>query len=373
VKDVLIRHFKNFHDNEFGEMMDKETDPLFARNPFLLKGEEWREKRAEITPAFTTSRLKALYPLIEDVQGRMIKYIEEQIKLKQAFDARELSAKFTTDVVSNAIFGIDAHSFTKEKPEIREMGRRLMAPVGTFIMKMFIVTTFPIMKKVINMRFTQIDIEKFFIDLMNQALKYREDNKVQREDFLDYLIQLRDKKNIQNIDMAAHTISFFTDGFETSSIAIAHALYEVKFKCDLYADKMLFFSYFFQLGRNKQAQDKLRVEVEKHCDKNGNINFEALGDMPYLDAVWNESLRLHPPATFTSRKCTEEIKLNFEGQTVLVEKEMNVYIPIHQLHYDSDYYDEPEKFIPERFDAENGGLKAFKERGVFLPFGDGPR
>lgn len=227
VKDVMIRHFKSFHDNEFAGLFDKETDPLFARNPFMLKGEEWKEKRAEITPAFTTNRLKALYPLIEDVQARMTKYVNQKIKLKEPLEARELCAKYTTDVVSNAIFGVDAQSFTKENPEIREMGRKLLAPAGIFIMKTMVVNAFPILKKVISMRFTDLDIEKFFTDLMDQALKYRKDNKVQREDFLDYLIHLREKKGIEHIDMAAHTITFFTDGFETSSIAIAHVLYEV--------------------------------------------------------------------------------------------------------------------------------------------------
>ena len=208
-------------------MFNKDADPLLARNPFLLRGDEWKEKRAEITPAFTTSRLKAMYPLIEDVQGRMIKYIEEHIITRDPLEARELCAKFTTDVVSNAIFGVDAESFTKDKAEIREMGRKLMAPSGLLILKMFLVAGIPILKKVISMRFIKEDIEKFFIDLMKQALQYRKDNNVQREDFLDFLIQLRKKKGIQEIEMAAHTISFFTDGFETSSIAIAHVLYEV--------------------------------------------------------------------------------------------------------------------------------------------------
>ena len=209
-------------------MFNKDADPLLARNPFLLRGDEWKEKRAEITPAFTTSRLKAMYPLIEDVQGRMIKYIEEHIITRDPLEARELCAKFTTDVVSNAIFGVDAESFTKDKAEIREMGRKLMAPSGLLILKMFLVAGIPILKKVLSMRFIKEDIEKFFIDLMKQALQYRKDNNVQREDFLDFLIQLRKKKGIQEIEMAAHTISFFTDGFNFSSVAIANVFYEVR-------------------------------------------------------------------------------------------------------------------------------------------------
>lgn len=39
----------------------------------------------------------------------------------------------------------------------------------------------------------------------------------------------------------------------------------------------------------------------------------------------------------------------------------------------SEYYPNPESFSPERFNDENGGVKAFKERCVLIPFGDGPR
>lgn len=61
VKDVMIKSFKNFHDNDLVGMVDKDTDPIFARNPFMLEGNEWKEKRAEITPAFTPSRVSFLF------------------------------------------------------------------------------------------------------------------------------------------------------------------------------------------------------------------------------------------------------------------------------------------------------------------------
>lgn len=57
IKNVMITNFKNFHENDFFDVVDKETDPIFGRNPFFLQGEEWKEKRAEITPAFTPSRV----------------------------------------------------------------------------------------------------------------------------------------------------------------------------------------------------------------------------------------------------------------------------------------------------------------------------
>lgn len=224
-----MKNFKSFHDNEFGDVFDRETDPLFGLNPFMLKGEEWKEKRAEITPAFTTNRLKVMYPLVQEVQGHLVKYINEQIALKQLpLEAREMSTKYTVDVVSKAIYGIDAGSFVEEKPAIREITRRLFAPSGAFILKMFLAAAFPIIKKVISLRFTPKEIEDFLIKLMTDSIKYREDNKIVRDDFLEYVIQLRNKKGLREIDMAAHTLAFLTDGTETSGVAISHALYEVR-------------------------------------------------------------------------------------------------------------------------------------------------
>lgn len=59
-------------------------------------------------------------------------------------------------------------------------------------------------------------------------------------------------------------------------------------------------------------------------------------------------------------------KLFFERNSV-------VLIPIISLHMDPEYFPNPNQFDPDRFSPENGGAKAFMERGVFLPFGTGPR
>jgi len=58
------------------------------------------------------------------------------------------------------------------------------------------------------------------------------------------------------------------------------------------------------------------------------------------------------------------------NSSLIIEKGQKIIIPIYALHYDSKYYTDPEKFIPERFSAEE---KAKRPSGIHLPFGDGPR
>lgn len=85
-----------------------------------------------------------------------------------------------------------------------------------------------------------------------------------------------------------------------------------------------------------------------------------------------ESLRMHPPAAFTSRLCNKTTELQASnGKKVNIEKGMSVYVPFYNFHYDPEYYENPDKFMPERFD--DGKLKEFENKGVFLPFGGGPR
>lgn len=56
----------------------------------------------------------------------------------------------------------------------------------------------------------------------------------------------------------------------------------------------------------------------------------------------------------------------------MIEKDVQVFLPMYSLHYHSDYFEEPKVFKPERF-AEAGSIKRFTEAGVLGAFGSGPR
>lgn len=77
---------------------------------------------------------------------------------------------------------------------------------------------------------------------------------------------------------------------------------------------------------------------------------------------------MYPPVPLLHRKCTIDYKI--PDTEITLNKGQRTIIPVMGLHYDSEYYSEPEKFQPERFDDE---AKKKIPQFAYLPFGDGPR
>lgn len=94
----------------------------------------------------------------------------------------------------------------------------------------------------------------------------------------------------------------------------------------------------------------------------------------YNCIVYSETLRLFPPLPTLFKLCTKPIELNIDGNSKLqLQPNDVVYISSYSFHYDAEFYENPELFWPERFDEKLGGVRKYREMGVFLPFGDGPR
>lgn len=58
IKEVTTQAFSYFYDNDV--IMKKKFDPLWGRNVFVLKGEEWKLVRGQLTPGFTSSKVFVL-------------------------------------------------------------------------------------------------------------------------------------------------------------------------------------------------------------------------------------------------------------------------------------------------------------------------
>lgn len=262
-----------------------------------------------------------------------------------------MAGRFTLEVVSNCIYGIESSSFTDNPSQLRKYATTIFS-FGLFDMIYFIlVSLFPWITKIYSKSFISKEVTKFFCDLMKQAITLRNEKNIHRDDYLNYLLELNKRKPMSEIEMAANTVSFFLDGYETSSMILSMTLYE--------------------LAKSPRVQSKLRDEINSFYP----YDFESLQNAPYIDQVLSEVLRLHPALSVLTRIANEEFELRDSKDKLItkVEKDIIVNIPAWSFHHDSEFYPDPEEFKPERFDPEDGGVKKYRDMGVYLPFGDGPR
>ncbi|XP_030387575.1 probable cytochrome P450 28d1 [Scaptodrosophila lebanonensis] len=349
---VFVTEFRSFHDNEFGRFTNEKTDKILSNNPFILTGEQWKERRAEITPGLSANRINAVYPVTKSVCHKFVEYINRQRQMASTdgVDAKQLCLSYTTEVVSDCVLGISAQSFTEKPMPLVGMIKRVFEQSFGFILFQTMANFWPPISKFFSVPLFSKEVEEFFFDLMDKCISLRRQSGPRdRLDFLNYILQLQDKKELNVLEVTSHTITFLTDGFETTALVIAHTL--------------------LLLGRNPEAQQKLFEEVGTSP-----LDFEQLSELPFLDACIHETLRIFSPLLVARKLVTEPFDfVNKDGVSVRVLPGDVVIVPVHSLHHDPDFYEQPEEFMPERFLEANGGVRKYRDQGLYFGFGSGPR
>ena len=75
------------------------------------------------------------------------------------------------------------------------------------------------------------------------------------------------------------------------------------------------------------------------------ITDEDLHKMPYLDMCMKESMRLYPAVIVLGREAIHDV----EVQGIKLPKKSTVNIPVYHMHHFAEFFPEPERFIPERY------------------------
>lgn len=104
--------------------------------------------------------------------------------------------------------------------------------------------------------------------MSRQAADARKKSGIQRDDYLNFVLELQSKSDISLEDIAGHLFTFFLDGYETSSHFLAGGLN--------------------LLSKNPNVQRKLRNEISTYDD----IDYETLNQLPYLDNVFHGIINL---------------------------------------------------------------------------------
>lgn len=363
-KSVLTNDFSSFHRRGILPG-NAEPEPL-QKNQFIVDDDLWRLIRIRMTPAFSSGKLKAMFPLIveraEGMQARLQKAGGKPV------EARELMARYTTDVIGTVGFGIISDSLNDDNDAFRALGRRVFTFDSSRLFKLFLKNLLPSLFG--HLKAFSGDTEEDVVGMIKSIMQQRNYEPCGRNDFIDLLLECKKKGamtgesivetnadsspkkvSIEMTDeiMAAQCFVFFVAGFETSSSATSFTLHE--------------------LAHNQRAQKKAHEEIDRVLARHNNkLCYEAISEMTYLRWCLNEGLRMFPPLGFLQRKCVRTH--TFPEINVTIDPGVKVIFPIEAYQNDPEIFPEPKEFRPERFDPE---VMTAQQKLAYLPFGEGLR
>ncbi|XP_041254814.1 thromboxane-A synthase isoform X2 [Onychostruthus taczanowskii] len=376
IKQILVADFSNFTNRIKPNLVSK---PMLD-SILCLRDDRWKYVRSLLTPAFSDTKLKEMTPLINQTCDILLCNLKVYADSGKAFDIQRCYNCFTLDVVGSVAFGTEVDSqknpddpFVKNCRTFFEMS--LFKPLLILILS-FPFIMIPLLRIFPNKK--QKELNEFFIQTVKNAIVYRhqQDAAQRRRDFLQWMLDAcasagcpgvlgpsaaprqneaplagtapseKAQKMLTEDEIAGQAFLFLIAGYETTTSALSFATY--------------------LLATNPQCQEKVLREVDEFSAKHMVPDYQNVQELPYLDMVIAETLRMYPPAFRFTREAAKDCVVL--GQHIPAGAVIET--AVGHLHHNPEFWPEPEKFIPERFTEE-----AKKERHPFayLPFGAGPR
>jgi len=352
LKQVMIKEFKAFPDRQ--DRANKCFGKEFNRSLTQTNGESWKRQRSTLSPTFSSSRMKEFLPILKRCINSEITSMHQIIKEKDGvIMAKEGFGNISMNCIIQAAFGTDIEG---KQAEIAGQMQKLLSndiiSSPWFLLSLF-WRGFEDIMDALDWSILPAAPLKYFLNLSDAVIRTRKEHGSPRVDLLQLMLDAETTsgntkatgKGLTMTEIKGQALLFFVAGYETT------------------ASTMMFLAY--HLTTHPDLQEKLRGEIADVLEQHGGeITYEAIHDMKYLEMCINEALRFYPIVPANSRVCEREINVN----GITIPKGVHVDIPMYALLRSPDHWDDPDNFIPERM-ADMSQINPL----VFQPFGAGPR
>lgn len=280
IRSICIKDFSYF--SERNVHCNEEYDPC-SGHLFALPTKKWKNIRSKLTPAFTSGKLKSMFPTIVDCGSSLQNLLEKSAVKGEELDINNISARFTVNLIASVGFGIEADAIKDPDSKFLECGFDIFRSDIVTAIRWFLFFFAPKLMSFFRMKLVSSRVEKFILNMVKQNLEYREKNNVSRKDYFQLLLQLRNtgsvqlddewdtvikadesQKNLTINEIAAQVFVFFAAGFNTPATTLSFCIYE--------------------LANRPEIQEKVYEEIQRVLEKHGGkFTYESISEMKYLE------------------------------------------------------------------------------------------
>jgi cytochrome P450 len=325
IRHILQSNHHNYSKATYINNMFKEA---IADGLLTSEGDTWLQQRRLMQPAFHNQRIAKLDTVIANECNAMLDRWQTNARTGEPVDIVKEMATLTLSITAKVLFGVELGDRAGSVGQAVNMGADLL-------------------EKPRNPRFRNAlqEVDQVVLAIIAERRK----SNVDSGDLLSLMLETRDEETGQGMDdqqVRNQVITLLLAGYETTANALTWT--------------------WFLLVQHPDELEKLRAEVETVLAGKQAPRFDDLARLRYSRMVFEEGMRIYPPAWIMGRKSLAEDEVGdfrIPANTVIA-------ISPYTMHRHPGFWESPEVFDPERFTPERS---AGRHRFAYLPFGGGPR
>lgn len=338
VEYVLRGNQKNFIKPDLvTQTMARLTGKALITN----EGESWHQQRKLMSPAFNRNKFSVLMDeSIGEIQGVIDKW--KSLKAEDStLDIQQEMMYLTMQIASKTLFSSDILS---KADEVGQAVHTALGFIGEGLANPLLIHNFLPTNKRRKFDESKRVLEKIIAGIIHERVQ----NHTEKHDLLGMLLAAKDEETntlMTERQLIDEVLGLIIAGHETTSLALTWTW------------------YLLALNPNKFA--KLREELAAVL--NGRTPTVAdYHKLPYTLQVFQESMRMYPPAWAVVRMAIEDDII--EGYEIPAGTML--FLPFWASNHNPDLWENPMVFEPERFSAE---AVAARHKYAYVPFGGGMR
>jgi len=329
----LIREIFTADPDDYLPFGHEVLTPLIGAESILAKaGPEHRRERRLLGPPFLGSQMRALGPMMVRATRRRI----ARLSAGDRFQALDLCQAISLDVILDAAFGV-------EEPERMATYHDAILATMNALNPAFLFAK-PLQRELFGRGpwATFQRVNRRTDALLQEQIDRVRPSAAQRDDILSRMLVLEYEDGSRPSDafIRSQLKTFLAAGHETTGIALAWAL--------------------DRIHRTPGVLERLKDEIEA---LGPDPSPDVVAQLPYLEAVCQETLRVHPILSEVMRILA--VDREFAGYEVPAGAGLCASISL--AHTDPEIFPDPHAFRPERF------LERRFSPFEYLPFGGGAR
>lgn len=151
-----------------------------------------------------------MFPIVESKANRMIEFLNSK-ESKEIVEMKDIFSSYTTESIASIAFGNDIECQGNPDNPFRKVTNSMFEPSAMQKIKQFLQLS-ENLANVLKLSWTSREISDFFTDTVRQTLEYREQNKIQQNDFLDVAMKLMKNGELTFDEVAANCFNILIAG-----------------------------------------------------------------------------------------------------------------------------------------------------------------